>query len=353
MLLRDVVTILLLVGVLLAAPLGGPSPFAVITPGGTYEIAQRLHVPDENRRPMGRLAFTAVFAQDASYLDVARAKAFGRADVVPITDVRPPGTTQQQVNENNRRLINESKPIAAVVGLRAAGYEVSITGEGARVESVVRGMPADGVLGVGDLIVAVDGKASPTTNTLIELVRQRQVGDPVTLTVQREGAGRQDVVLGTRPSPSDPNRAAIGISISTYLFDVRLPFPVELDSDNVGGPSAGFMFALGILDAVTEGDLTRGMFVAGTGTITQDGLVGAVGGAAEKAIAAEKDGAQVFMVPKDNVEDARKWVRNIQVVPIERFDDAVTFLCGLEPREVGLASPMTPAPCAKLAAAAP
>jgi PDZ domain-containing protein len=136
------------------------------------------------------------------------------------------------------------------------------------------------------------------------------------------------------------------VTISTYLFDLRLPFPVDIASDNVGGPSAGFMFALGILDAVTDGDLTRGYFVAGTGTISADGVVGPIGGAAEKAIAAEHDGAQVFLVPRANADDARRWVHNIQVVPIQRFDDAVQFLCGLEPRTQTAASPVAPTPCA-------
>ncbi|HEY0583365.1 MAG TPA: S16 family serine protease, partial [Chloroflexota bacterium] len=136
----------------------------------------------------------------------------------------------------------------------------------------------------------------------------------------------------------------IGISISTYLFEVRTPFPVDIESDNVGGPSAGFMFALGVLDAVTDGDLTRGYFIAGTGTIAADGTVGAVGGAAEKALAAEQDGARVFLVPRDDFEEAKRWVRTIQLVPVERFDDGVRALCNLQPRP-GAASPDVPAPC--------
>jgi PDZ domain-containing protein len=123
-----------------------------------------------------------------------------------------------------------------------------------------------------------------------------------------------------------------------------MPFPVDIESDNVGGPSAGFMFALGILDAITDGDLTRGHYIAGTGTISQDGVVGPVGGAAEKALAAEQDGAQLFLVPNDDATDASRWVRRIQIVPIQRFDDAVRALCGLEPLATA-ASPVTPTPC--------
>jgi PDZ domain-containing protein len=276
---------------------------------------------------------------------VAKVRAVGGAEVVPAEDIRPPGTSQQQVNETNRRLIDESKPVAAVVGLRAAGYDVEITGQGARIESVLSGWPADGILQPGDIIVAADGQPALTSTALVERIRRHDVGDSVTLTIQRDGQ-QQDVVIGTRNSPSEPGRPVVGVTISTYLFDVRLPFAVDIESDNVGGPSAGFMFALGILDAVTDGDLTRGYFVAGTGTIAADGTVGPVGGVAEKAISAEHDGAQVFLVPRDNADDARRWVHTLQVVPIDRFDDAVKFLCGLEPRAQTVSSPIAPTPCA-------
>jgi PDZ domain-containing protein len=343
-LVRDLLSIAFLIGVLLVAPLGATSPYFLITPGGTYDIGSRVHVPDEVRRPMGRMAFTAVYELEANWAEVARARVVGGAEIVPAAEIRPPGTTQQQVNETNRRLIDESKPIAAAVGLRAAGYDVQITGQGAEVQSVLPGMPAYGVLHVGDIIIAIDGEPVATTNALIERIRRHTVGDEVELTVQREGQAEQ-IKLGTRNSPSEPGRPVIGVTINTYLFDVRLPFPVDIESDNVGGPSAGFMFALGILDAVTDGDLTRGYFVAGTGTIAADGTVGPIGGAAEKAVAAEHDGAQVFLVPKDNIDDARRWTHGLQVVPVERLDDAVKFLCGLEPRAQTVTSPITPTPC--------
>ncbi len=344
MLVRDLLSIAFLVGVLLVAPLGAVSPYFLITPGGSYDIGSRVKVPDEVRRPTGRMAFTAVYEQEANWAEVARARVAGGAEIVPAVDIRPPGTTQQQINETNRRLIDESKPVAAVVGLRAAGYDVEISGQGAEVQSVLQGMPADGVLRVGDIITAIDGRPAPTTTALIEAIRRHDVGDQITLTVQRSGQ-QHELVLGTRSSPSEPGRPIVGVTISTYLFDVRLPFPVDIESDNVGGPSAGFMFALGILDAVTDGDLTRGYFVAGTGTIGADGTVGPVGGAAEKAIAAEHDGAQVFLVPRDNFDEARRWVKGLQIVPVDRMDDAVRFLCGVEPRTQTLASPIAPTPC--------
>jgi Lon-like protease len=331
------------VSVLVVAPLGGTSPYFLITPGGTYDIGSRLQVPDDRRRPMGHMAFTAVYELEATWAEVARTKLVGQAEVVPAVDIRPPGVSQEQVNQTNKRLIDESKPVAAVVGLRAAGYPVDITGQGAEVESVLDGMPAKGILQVGDIIVAVDGQPVQTTNSLVELVRRHRVGDQLSLSIQRAGQA-QDVQVGTANSPSEPGTPIVGVTISTYLFEVRMPFPVDIQSDNVGGPSAGFMFALGILDAVTDGDLTRGYYVAGTGTIAQDGKVGAVGGAAEKALAAEQDGAQLFLVPRDDYEEAKRWVQHIQLVPIDRFEDGVRALCALQPLPTA-AAPEPPTPC--------
>jgi len=212
------------------------------------------------------------------------------------------------------------------------------------VQNILPGMPAAGVLQAGDVIVAVDGSPVDTTNALIDAVRRHQVGEQVSLRVWRNG---QELLLqvGTRNSPTEPGRPVVGVTISTYQFEVKMPFPVDVESDNVGGPSAGFMFALGILDAVTDGDLTRGYFVAGTGTIGADGVVGAVGGAAEKALAAEQDGAQVFLVPRADYEEAKHWVRQIQLVPIDRFEDGISALCGLTPLP-SASAPELPTPCA-------
>ncbi len=341
---RDALSIAVLVGVLVIAPLGAASPYFVITPGGTYDIGSRLRVPDEQRRPMGRMAFTAVYEQEASWPEAARTHFFGQAELVPAAAVRPPGTTQQQLNQTNKRLIDESKPVAAVVALRAAGYAVDITGQGAQVESILHGLPAEGVLEVADVIVAVDGQPVETTNALIASLRVHKPGDGVNLSILRDGQPR-DVVLAAADSPTEPGRAVVGVTISTYLYDVRMPFPVDIESDNVGGPSAGFMFALGILDAITDGDLTRGYYVVGTGTIAADGSIGPVGGAAEKALAAERDGAQLFLVPKDDYQEARRWVKTLPIVPVERFEDAVHALCSLEPLP-GVAAPELPTPCA-------
>lgn len=321
---------------------GLPSGYYLLTPGGAYDVVSRLRVPDEYRREAGELDFTAVYAEPGSWAEVAWARLSGSGEIIPAGEVRPAGISEQEYNQINRRLIDESKQVAAVVALRAAGYDARVTGQGAEVAAVAAGMPAAEVLQAGDIVVAVDGQPVDTATALVELIRRHAVGDRVTLTIVRDGA-RQDVTVGTKSSPSEPGRPMVGASVGTRLFDVQLPFPVQIDTENIGGSSAGLMFSLGILDAVTDGLLTRGHRVAGTGTLSADGTVGPIGAAAEKVMAAERAGADVFLVPREDEAEARRGARSIRVIPVETFDAAVRVLCGLDP--LGQVASAPPMPC--------
>lgn len=334
--------LLLVLAVAAGLSTGLPSPYFVISPGGSYDIGPRLSIPDDRREEAGRLAFTAVYQQPASWADAISTYLLKNGELVPADEVIPPGSSQQEVNNANQRLIDESKPVAAVVGLRAAGFDVRIRGDGAEVSGTVAGMPAEGILQPGDLIIGVDGQPIQTAADLVEAIRRHTVGEQVDLSVLRDGQ-KQDVTVGTRGAGTEPSRPQVGIFVSTRGFAVDLPFPVEINTEGVGGPSAGFMFALGVYDAVTAGDLTRGNFVAGTGTIAVDGTVGPIGGAAEKVMAAERDGAQVFLVPRENYADAASRARRARVVPVDRFEDGVRALCGLPARGDEAGAPVPPA----------
>jgi PDZ domain-containing protein len=319
-----------------------PSPFLILTPGGSYEIGSRLRVPAERRREMGRLAFTAIYQHPSNWAEAISAHLSRTAEIVPAEAVRPPGVSQEQIDAHNWRLMQESKPMATAVALRVAGFNVRIMGQGAEVAGVIEGMPAEGVLHEGDVVVAVDDRPIQTAVELMEAVRRHKVGDEVRLRVTRSGQTR-DVVVRTMNSPTEPGRPIIGIFVGTLGFDVDLPFTVEIQTDNVGGTSASLMLSLGILDAVTDGDLTRGYFVAGTGTVSVDGSVSPVGGVAEKVVAAERDGAQIFLVPRQNYDDARRRARSARVLAVDDITDAVRTLCSLNPQPGATAT--LPAPC--------
>jgi len=131
--------------------------------------------------------------------------------------------------------------------------------------------------------------------------------------------------------PQDADEPArIGISIVQNSSGFNLPFPIEIVPQKVsGGPSAGLMFTLGVYNLVTEEDITGGRKIAGTGTIAPDGILGAIGGVQQKVVAAERAGAEYFLSPAENYEDARATAKDITVVKVTTAQDAIDFLRGL------------------------
>jgi PDZ domain-containing protein len=225
--------------------------------------------------------------------------------------------------------MNESQIAAAVVALRAAGYQVSVGGEGVRIVATLPGTPASESLRPGDIVLAIDGLRTGTATELIEAIRRRQPGETLELRLRREGS-EATVRVGTVPAQNEPSRPMVGATVETEGFDARLPVQVSVESGAVVGPSAGLMFALGIYDALTPGELAAGVPIAGTGTIGLDGRVGPVDGARQKVIGAEQGGYRVFLAPAENAVEARAAASSIRVVSVATFDDALGELQRVE-----------------------
>ena len=189
--------------------------------------------------------------------------------------------------------------------------------------------PAAAALVPGDIIVAVDGTAVEFAGDVIAALAGRRPGDSIVLGVDRNGQLVEEMVtLGA--SPGEPTRAFLGVSLETVDLEVDTPDDVAIETRNVGGPSAGLMFTLGIIDALTADDLTRGHRIAGTGTIHLDGDVGPIGGVRQKVIAARDAGAGYVLVPTGNLADALDAAGDdIEVVAVDTVDDALGFLAGL------------------------
>lgn len=188
-----------------------------------------------------------------------------------------------------------SQDAAIAVALRELGFE---TKPAVEVSFVEKGMPAEGKLLVRDVLLKVNGEPITEAQQLVEAVRETEPGDAVDLTIRR---GRTTSEVSVVPRQID-GRQYIGITPGNgYLFpfDVR----VNIDSD-IGGPSAGLMFSLAIYDTLTPGSLTGGGVVAGTGEIAATGEVGPIGGIQQKIAGARDDGAELFLVPPANCEEA-------------------------------------------------
>ncbi|MGZ6826819.1 MAG: YlbL family protein, partial [Mycobacteriales bacterium] len=202
---------------------------------------------------------------------------------------------QQQADQENTQLMVQSQSDAT----SAALHELGIPSKTA-VGSVTKGAPADGKLQPGDVLTSVDGKPVTDPASLRALVSTRAPGQPVVIGYLRKGVAGS-ATLTTVASTDKPARALIGITPSE-VADVK----VQISLQDVGGPSAGLMFALGIIDKLGPDSLTGGRTIAGTGEISADGKVGAIGGIAQKMRGAKARGATVFLSPADNCAEAKK-----------------------------------------------
>jgi PDZ domain-containing protein len=310
-----------------------PTNDGLEAPGVAPPVEPMVHVPTQYFHPStGQFLLTTVYPQTpilAGEWVVGQLTSAIR--IVPPEQIIPPGTTAQELARQEYQMLNESQMAAVVVGLRLAGYDAQAVGKGVEVVSVVSDSPAKGILQPGDVIVGLDGQAIRTASELTGQLKAQKPDATVHLSIQRDGH-TQNVSVPLMP-PSQPDQPPrIGITIESAGFDVKLPFPVEIVPEKiVGGPSAGLMFTLTVYNMVTPEDLTGGRTIAGTGTINLDGTVGPIGGVQQKVFGAEFAGAEYFLSPPENYDDARAAARNIKVVKVETAEQAIQFLRNLPP----------------------
>jgi PDZ domain-containing protein len=305
-----------------------PTPYQVLLPGPVTDV-QRLIQPYP--KPIkGTLYLTTIYSDPASVGEWLYAKLTPDAGIVPREQARPPDLNEREYQKVLTQMMDESKVAAKVVALREAGYDVKITGQGAQVQDIQDSSKAKGILQAQDVIVALDSERVATSTDLIAMVQGHKAGETVQMTVQRADK-ELTLAVPLGESPDEPGRARVGIVVLTHLYQYDLPKEVNLQTRDIGGNSAGLMFALGIYNAVAPTDITGGHKIAGTGTISTDGRVGAIGGAKYKVRAAEKAGAELFLSPPDNFQEASAAAKHVRVVAAPTFKDALATLAALPP----------------------
>ncbi len=280
----------------------------------------------------GGIYFLDVIERRASVLeDTFRGIVEDGASFVPASAVQPPGASESQAQEFELEEMATSQQIAAAVALRALGYKVDVSANGALIVAVGPGTPAaEGKLVPGDVIVSVDGHRVTTTDGARTTLRRHRPGDEVTLGL-RNRKGLRTVTVKTVADPQDPRIPIIGVLLEQAAH-IRLPFPVTIDTGNIGGPSAGLAFALEVMEKLGR-DVDHGYKVAATGEIFLDGAVGPIGGVQQKTIGARDAGVDILLVPAgDNAATARRYAGHLRVVPVETFRQALRFLATLPPR---------------------
>ncbi len=315
-----------------------------VSPGPVEDVTTYVSVPGDGNEVAGDLLFLTVLVEQVDALGYLDALFDPKVDLRPREVIRPPGVSQEELNEANAALMQDSIDRAIFVALTELGYDALLTGEGAVVLGIVEESPAVGLLRQGDIIVSIDDNPIRLAGDAVAEVGRARPGDRVVLTVMRVQEGVDDsseiripVVLGV--NPDDDARGFIGVFLDTHNVQAEYPVDVRIDARNIGGPSAGLMYTLEIMNLLTEGDLTKGRVIAGTGTIEFDGEIGSIGGIKQKVYAAIDAGAEYVLVPRGNYEDARRAAGDdIAVVPVDALTDALAFLNSLEPATVGAAA---------------
>src|SRR5690554_558787 len=318
-----------------------PSAYVIQQPGSTFDTLGSVTIDDEEVELI-EVPGETVYETDGSlrlltvgvvgsrrtpvpWTDVVQAWFDPSKAVIPVDVAYPMGQTVEQSNEENQLLMTESQRAATAAALVELGYDIDSE---LTVRSVVPDSPADGQIEDGDRIVAANGVALLDASSLQDAVADTEAGDDIRLTVLR-GAEEADVSLtpaaGFAPNP------IIGVSVETsYDF----PFEVTIQLEDVGGPSAGMMFALGIVDKLTPGAMTGGEDIAGTGTLTASGKVGAIGGIRQKLYGALNSGSDWFLAPAGNCDEV---VGNIPdgltVFSVGTFEEALNAVEGISEGE--------------------
>jgi PDZ domain-containing protein len=310
-----------------------PVPYVALSPGPTTDTlssvgkTELIRIEGHQTYPTkGQLDLTtvSVLGGPRQRMDIVTALRGWLDDsvaIVPEEQVYPPGESADDVERQSAAEMTESQENATTAALRELGIPVTTR---VIVDELSPGSPAKGKLQPGDVVVEVDGEPAMGGSRLRDLITAHKPGDEVQITVLRDGKRIETTVTTTG---ADDGRSIVGILTKD---DADNPFTVEISLRDVGGPSAGLMFALGIVDKLTPGALTGGRHVAGTGTIDDAGAVGAIGGIPQKMIGARNAGAKVFLVPEENCAEAVKTAPDgLRLVKVTALKTAVAALDAL------------------------
>lgn len=328
---------LLCAGVFIKVPYSEMSPGPTVNTLGDSRGEPVLNISGRKTYPTtGHLNMTTVRVTGADYdmnlLEAVYGWMAGDNIVVPHENLYPNGKTDKESTQENAEEFSQSQESAKVAALKQLGIPVAAR---VVVSTVVKASPSEGRLHAGDVIKAVDGAPVTVPGDVAKLVTKHKPGEPVEFTIvpaaeaaeaekaNREPTGSAKVTI-TAGKAEDDGHAIVGIRAGT---DHTFPFPIDIKLADVGGPSAGLMFALGIVDKLTPENLTGGKFIAGTGTIDDEGKVGPIGGIQMKTIGARKAGAEYFLTPAENCASAaRHTPEGLTLVKVSTIGDATKAL---------------------------
>ena len=307
-----------------------PVPYVILTPGPTLNTLGRDSSGQQLITITGHktystsghlnlvtISYTGGPGSDLNVFQALRAWLDSSEAVVPQSELFPVGQSAQQTQAQDTEEMagSQQQATAAALSYLHVSYQTQV-----EVFSTVAGYPARQARKSGDIIEAVDGTAITGESSLSTVITAKPAGTVFQLKVLRAGH-TLTIPVASKASGGSP---VIGVDVQEQY---KFPFTVQISVGDIGGPSAGTMFALGIIDKLTSDNLTGGKFVAGTGEITSAGQVEAIGGIQQKMVAARAAGATVFLAPASNCSDVKGAVpAGLRVVKVSTLSQAVSEL---------------------------
>lgn len=306
-------------------------PFVALGPGPTFNTLGNVDV-DGKSTPVvdirgtqldptaGHLNMTTVSVRDdLTVFEALGLWASGSQGLVPRDEVYAPGKSREQIDKQNTAEFQSSENNAEDAALRYLKYPFVVT-----VGGVAQNGPAQGKLESGDELVQVNGAPVTTSEQVQAVMKDTKPGEQIPVVYRRKGVeGSASITLAPGPDPKDP-KGVMGIVLADRP---QVPFTVDFNLANIGGPSAGLMFSLAVVDKLSPGELNGGKFVAGTGTIDPAGQVGPIGGIEYKMRAARDAGATVFLVPADNCSVAKQTApQGLSLIKVDSLSSAIAGL---------------------------
>ena len=274
----------------------------------------------------GNLYQLTVRRDEANYFTYIWAKVDNSVDLYSREVILPKGVTPQELSEISMQNMKTSENVAIAVALNFLDYEIQTQGDGVLVVGVMDDSPVAGKLLKEDLIISINNEVINSTTEFIALLRTYEIGDMVSIGLIRKD---NEISIETKliEHIDYENEPMVGFLASTPNERFVFPISVDIDTGNVGGPSAGLMMALNVYNSLTEFDITKGLKVAGTGTIEIDGSVGPVGGVKQKVIAAKNAGSSLILVPIANFDDVKSYIdEGTNIVAVESFNEALDVI---------------------------
>ncbi|MGD9678638.1 MAG: SepM family pheromone-processing serine protease [Vulcanibacillus sp.] len=320
-----------------------PVPYFIATPGQATELDTIIEVED-GYKESGELMLTSVSIYKGSLFTIIYSKFNSFMETIPKELILGEDEDQEDYTNRQIQVMEESQGDALIAAFSYLGLPIDVLNNGVLVMGILPGVPSEDVLEIGDLIIAIDDKRVTKLDDMLNYFKSKYEDDVVKIDFirdKKEYSAKIPLVSLYSDSEKDFANGKVGLGIYPYENrSINSLKAVEFKTEEIGGPSAGLMFALEIINQLVPEDLTKGYKIAGTGTISIDGNVGQIGSPRLKVKAAIDEGAEIFFVPKDindtdtNEKEALQSNEDlgkpIDIVPVSNVGEAIEYLRQLE-----------------------